>query len=200
MKNILFFLLLPYLALSQDVVTDTVYIQKQGNIYYLVTMTTFTDSTVTGNKVILGDSLQALQTFVYDAEKQVNAIAIYAAKIITGGRYQKRVQYFSNLHQQVSGKSIYVSTAQRDSANMVGEWLLKFDGEIIPGVIRLNANHRLIYNPDKSKVYSITTNLLLSTFTNQVTFAFNGVRYDLYKFANGRFATVDGEVRLIKKE
>jgi hypothetical protein len=26
------------------------------------------------------------------------------------------------------------------------------------------------------------------------------VRYDLYKFANGKFATVDGEVRLIKKE
>ena len=24
--------------------------------------------------------------------------------------------------------------------------------------------------------------------------------YDLYKFANGRFATVDGEVKLIKKE
>jgi hypothetical protein len=41
---------------------------------------------------------------------------------------------------------------------------------------------------------------LLSTFTNQISFAFNGVRYDLYKFANGRFATVDGEVRLIKKE
>jgi hypothetical protein len=40
----------------------------------------------------------------------------------------------------------------------------------------------------------------LSTFTNQVSFAFNGVRYDLYKFGNGRFATVDGEVRLIKKE
>lgn len=200
MKNILFFLLLPLLALSQDVVTDTVYIQKQGDIYYLVTMTTFSDSTVTGNKVILGDSLQTLQTFVYDAEKQVNAIAIYAAKIITGGKYKKRVQYFSNLHQQVSGKSIYVSTAKRDSAYMVGDWTLVFNGENIPGVIRINANDRYIFNPDKSKVYSITTNLLLSTFTNQISFGFNGVRYDLYKFANGKFATVEGDVRLIKKE
>ena len=200
MKKILFFLLLPLLALSQDVVTDTVYIQKQGDIYYLVTMTTFSDSTVTGNKVILGDSLQTLQTFVYDAEKQVNAIAIYAAKIITGGKYKKRVQYFSNLHQQVSGKSIYVSTAKRDSAYMVGDWTLNFNGENILGEIQLNNANRLIFNPDNGKVYSITTNLLLSTFTNQITFSFNGVRYDLYKFANGRFATVENDVRLIKKE
>jgi hypothetical protein len=77
---------------------------------------------------------------------------------------------------------------------------LNFDGEIILGVIQLNNANRFIFNPDNGKVYSISTNLLLSTFTNQVSFAFNGVRYDLYKFANGKFATVDGEVRLIKKE
>jgi hypothetical protein len=200
MKNILFILLLPFLALSQDVVTDTVYVEKQGNLYYLVSITTFSDSTGNINKQLLGDSLQALQTFVYDAEKQVNAIAIYAAKIITGGKYKKRVQYFSNLHQQVSGKSIYVSTAKRDSAYMVGDWTLVFEGENILGKIQLNAANRYIFNPDNGKVYTISTNLLLSTFRNQVSFAFNGVRYDLYKFANGRFATVDGDVRLIKKE
>jgi hypothetical protein len=69
MKNILFFLLLPFLALSQDVVNDTVYIQKQGDIYYIVTMTTFSDSTVTGNKQILGDSLTAINALVTDAER-----------------------------------------------------------------------------------------------------------------------------------
>jgi len=65
MKKILFFLFLPFLALSQDVVTDTVYIQKQGNIYYIVTMTTFSDSTVTGNKQILGDTATAIQSISY---------------------------------------------------------------------------------------------------------------------------------------
>ena len=64
MKKILFFLFLPFLALSQDVVTDTVYIQKQGDIYYIVTMTTFSDSTVTGNKQILGDSLTAIGALI----------------------------------------------------------------------------------------------------------------------------------------
>jgi len=26
------------------------------------------------------------------------------------------------------------------------------------------------------------------------------VRYDLYKFANGKFSTIDGDIKLIKKE
>jgi len=67
-------------------------------------------------------------------------------------------------------------------------------------VIRLNVNQRLVFNPDKSKVYTISTNLLLATFTNQISFNFNSVKYDLYKYADGKFATVDGNVRLIKLE
>jgi len=179
MKKILFFLLLPFLALSQDVVNDTVYIQKQGNIYYIVTMTTFSDSTVTGNKQILGDSLTAINALVTDAERQSNTIA---------------------LHLQISGKPVYTSTALRDSTAFLGDWTLVFNGENILGEIQINNANRFIFNPDNGKVYTISTNLLLSTFTNQVSFAFNGVRYDLYKFANGKFATVDNDVRLIKKE
>lgn len=200
MKNILFFLLLPFFALSQDVVTDTVYIQKQGAIYYIVTMTTFSDSTVTGNKQILGDSLTAINAFVTDAERQSNTIAIHAKPLILKGKAVKRINYYNNLHVQISGKPVYTSTALRDTTSFVGEWNLNFNGEIIPGVVKLNTNNRLVFNPDKSKVYTISTNLLLSTFTNQITFSFNGVRYDLYKFANGKFATVDNDVRLIKKE
>lgn len=200
MKNILFFLLLPFLALSQDVVTDTVYIQKQGNIYFLVTMTTFSDSTVTGNKQILGDSLTAINALVTDAERQSNTIAIHAKPLILKGKSVKRINYYNNLHQQISGKPVYTSTALRDTTAFLGDWTLVFNGENILGEIQLNANKRLIFNPDNGKVYTISTNLLLSTFTNQISFSFNGVKYDLYKFANGKFATVDNDVRLIKKE
>ena len=200
MKNILFFLLLPFLALSQDVVSDTVYIQKQGNIYFLVTMTTFSDSTVTGSKQILGDSATAIQSLVTDAERQSNTIAIHAKPIITKGKTVQRINYYNDLHVQISGKPVYFTTAQRDTAKFLGDWRLNFNGEIIDGVIELNNNMRLIFNPDNGKVYSISTNLLLSTFTNQVSFAFNGVKYDLYKYADGKFATVDGDVRLIKLE
>ena len=200
MKKILFFLLIPFLALSQDVVSDTVYIQKQGNIYYIVTMTTFSDSTVTGNKQILGDSLTAINALVTDAERQSNTLAIHAKPLILKGKAVKRINYYNNLHQQISGRPVYVSTAIRDTTAFLGTWNLNFNGEIILGEIQLNNNNRLIFNPDNGKVYTISSNLLLSTFTNQITFSFNGVRYDLYKFANGKFATVDNEVRLIKKE
>jgi len=200
MKKILFFLLLPFLAISQDVVTDTVYIQKQGNIYYIVTMTTFSDSTVTGNKQILGDSSTAIQTLVTDAERQSNTLAIHAKPLILKNKAVKRINYYNNLHQQISGRPVYVSTALRDTSAFLGTWNLNFNGEIILGEIQLNNNKRLIFNPDNGRVYTISSNLLLSTFTNQITFNFNNVRYDLYKFANGKFSTVDGDVKLIKKE
>ena len=200
MKKILFFLLLPFLALSQDVVNDTVYIQKQGNIYYLVTMTTFSDSTVTGNKQILGDSLTAIKSLVTDAERQSNTLAIHAKPLILKGKAVKRINYYNNLHQQISGRPVYTSTALRDTTAFLGTWNLNFNGEIILGEIQLNNNKRLIFNPDNGKVYTISSNLLLSTFTNQITFSFNGIKYDLYKFANGKFATVEGDVKLIKKE
>ena len=200
MKKILFFLLLPFFSFAQEVVTDTVYIQKQGDIYYIVTMTTFSDSTVTGNKQILGDSLTAIRALLTDAERQSNTIAIHAKPIILKGKSVKRINYYNDLHVQISGRPVYTSTAIRDTTAFKGDWNLNFNGEIILGQIQLNVNNRLIFNPDNAKVYTISTNLLLSTFTNQVTFSFNGIRYDLYKFANGKFATVDGDVRLIKIE
>lgn len=200
MKKILFFLLLPFLALSQDVVTDTVYIQKQGNIYYIVTMTTFSDSTVTGNKQILGDSLTAINALVTDAERQSNTLAIHAKPLILKSKAVKRINYYNNLHQQISGRPVYTSTALRDTTAFLGTWNLNFNGEIILGEIQLNNNKRLIFNPDNGKVYTISNNLLLSTFTNQISFIFNSIKYDLYKFADGKFATVDGDVKLIKKE
>ena len=200
MKKILFFLLLPFLAFSQEVVTDTVYIQKQGNIYYIVTMTTFSDSTVTGNKQILGDSLTAIQSLVTDAERQSNTIAIHAKPLILKGKAVKRINYYNNLHQQISKRPVYVSTAIRDTTAFIGTWNLNFNGEIILGEIQLNNNNRLIFNPDNGKVYTISSNLLLSTFTNQISFSYNGIKYDLYKFANGKFSTVESDVKLIKKE
>jgi hypothetical protein len=193
-------LFLPLFSFAQDVVKDTVYIQKQGNIYYIIQQTTLSDSTVTGSKQILGDSVTAINNLVTDAERQSNTIAIHAKPLILKGKSVKRINYYNNLHQQISGRPVYTSTAIRDTATFNGDWSLNFDGEIIPGVIRLNANNRLIFNPDKSKVYSITSNLLLSTFTNQISFTFNNVKYDLYKFANGKFSTVEGDVKLVKKE
>lgn len=194
------FLFLPLFSFAQDVVKDTVYIQKQGNIYYIIQQTTLSDSTVTGSKQILGDSATAIQSLVTDAERQSNTLAIHAKPLITKGKTVQRINYYNDLHVQISGKPVYFTTAQRDTAKFLGNWNLNFNGEIILGEIQLNNNNRLIFNPDNGKVYTISSNLLLSTFTNQITFSFNNIKYDLYKFANGKFSTIDGDVKLIKKE
>ena len=196
----LFFILLPIFAFSQDIVFDTVYIQKQGAKYFIITQTNYSDSTITGNKEFIGDSLTALNALVSYAERPSNLLSVSAKALILKSQQVKRINYYNDLHQQISGKPVYFTTAQRDTAKFLGDWKLNFNGEIIDRVIELNNNKRLIFNPDNGKVYTISTNLLLSTFTNQISFSFNGVKYDLYKYADGKFATVDGEVKFIKLE
>lgn len=198
MKYLLIFL--PILSFAQDVVSDTVYIKKQGDLYYIITQTEYSDSTITGNKELLGDSLQSINTLIRKAEGQSTTLSLYAKPLILKSKSVKRINYYNNLHQQISGRPVYVSTALRDTSAFLGTWNLNFNGEIILGEIQLNNNNRLIFNPDNGKVYTISSNLLLSTFTNQITFTFNGIKYDLYKFANGKFSTIEGDVKLIKKE
>lgn len=198
MRYLLFFL--PIFSFAQDVVSDTVYIKKQGDLYYIITQTEYSDSTITGNKELLGDSTEAINILLRKAEGQSTTLSLYAKPLILKGKAVKRINYYNNLHLQISGRPVYTSTALRDSTAFLGEWTLVFNGENILGEIQLNNANRFIFNPDNGKVYTISTNLLLSTFTNQITFSFNGVRYDLYKFANGKFATVDNDVKLIKKE
>jgi len=200
MKKILFFILIPSLSFCQDVVSDTVYLQKQGLNYFIISQIIYSDSTVNIDKKFIGDSLKAISYTVDGAERISGKMSEFAYPFIFNNKSQKQIKYFNDLHLQINKLSIYNSTAQRDTAKFIGDWKLNFNGEIIDGKIELNNNKRLIFNPDNGKVYTISTNLLLSTFTNQVSFAFNGIKYDLYKYADGKFATVDGDIRLIKLE
>ena len=200
MKKILFLLLFPSLIYGQDIISDTIFVRKTNNTYFVVKQTLFTDSSIIETVDNYGDSLAAIKRIVYLADDYSYKIAQIARGYIGRGKINQLIKLQNDLHLQISGKPVYTSTALRDSSAFLGDWNLNFNGEIIIGKIQLNAANRFIFNPDNGKVYSISTNLLLSTFTNQISFAFNGVRYDLYKFANGRFATVDGDVRLIKKE
>ena len=198
MKYLLLFF--PLFSFGQQVVSDTIFIRKIQNIYYQVSQTKYSDNSVIENVQNLGDSINAINFITYDANKFSDKIAEIARGYILRGKVDRQIKLENDLHVQISGKPVYFTTAQRDTAKFLGDWRLNFNGEIINGVIELNNNKRLIFNPDNGKVYTISTNLLLSTFTNQISFSFNGIKYDLYKYADGKFATVDGDVRLIKKE
>ena len=200
MKKILFLFLFPSIIYSQDVISDTIFVRKTNNTYFVVKQTLFTDSSIIETVDNYGDSIKAINRIVYLANNYSNKIAEIARGYIGRGKINQLIKLQNDLHQQISGRPVYTSTALRDSTAFLGTWNLNFNGEIILGEIQLNNNNRLIFNPDNGKVYTISSNLLLSTFTNQISFSFNGVKYDLYKFANGKFSTVEGDVKLIKKE
>jgi len=200
MKNILFLLLFPSIIYGQDILSDTIFVRKTNNTYFVVKQTLFTDSSILETVDNYGDSTLAIKKIIYSADDYSNKIAQIARGYIGRGKINQLIKLQNDLHLQISGKPIYTSTAIKDTTAFKGDWKLNFNGEIIDGIIELNNNKRLIFNPDNGKVYSISTNLLLSTFTNQVSFAFNGIKYDCYKYADGKFATVEGDVKLIKKE
>ena len=200
MKKILFLFLFPSLIYGQDILSDTIFVRKSNKTYFVVKQTLFTDSSLIETVDNYGDSLAAIKRIVYLADDYSYKIAQIARGYIGRGKINQLIKLQNDLHIQINGRPVYTSTALRDTTAFFGDWTLVFNDENIVGKIQINNANRFIFNPDNGKVYSISTNLLLSTFTNQISFAFNGVRYDLYKFANGKFATIEGDIRLIKKE
>ena len=205
MKNTLLLILLPCFCFAQGfilptLVKDTSYMLKANSIYTLVEESIYSSGDTFRTKQILGDSASASFYLLSQSENQSNIVADIIFPELNAKENKRKINEYTKLYNTFNNRNVYAVTAIRDTALMLGAWILKFDEEKILGAIELNINKRLIFNPDNGKVYSISTNLLLSTFTNQISFAFNGVRYDLYKFANGKFATVEGDVRLIKKE
>ena len=200
MKQIVFFFaLLPCLATAQSILDDTVYTQRRGNLYYLVTQTMYEDSTVAYNSELLGDSTAALAALTTAAERNSNTLAIHAKPLILGAKQTKRIRLYSDLHQQISGRPVYSTTAARDTTTMVGRWQLNDT----PGRIVLAATGRLQFRPDTppaGRTYTITTNLVLRTFANYVGFTVGGEALDLYRVNEKRFSDIAGNWVLRKIE
>ena len=200
MKNLLMLLLLTTTLSAQTVLSDTVYLEKIGNIYYITTTVTYDNLTQTSNKQLLGDSAIAVPALLNYADFQVNDAAYLVRQLVNTEKTRKRLNYYNNLHQQLTNKPIYVSSAKRDSSQLLGDWVLVIDGDVTNGEIKLNTNDRLVFNPNKDKSYIITQNLLLATVNNYISFTFNDVKYELYKISDNRYFSVDSSVKLIKKE
>jgi len=193
-------LLLTTTLSAQTVLSDTVYLEKIGNIYYITTTVTYDNLTQTSNKQLLGDSAIAVPALLNYADFQVNDAAYLVRQLVNTEKTRKRLNYYNNLHQQLTNTSIYNSSAKRDSSQLLGEWVLNIDGDATNGEIKFNVNERLIFNPSNNKAYLITQNLLLATVNNYISFTFNDVKYELYKIADNKYFSVDSSVKLVKKE
>jgi len=200
MKNLLMLLLLTTTLSAQTVLSDTVYLEKIGNIYYITTTVTYDNLTQTSNKQLLGDSAIAVPALLNYADFQVNDAAYLVRQLVNTEKTRKRLNYYNNLHQQLTNTSIYTSSAKRDSFQLSGDWVLTINGDATNGEIKFNVNERLIFNPSNNKAYLITQNLLLATVNNYISFTFNDVKYELYKIADNKYFSVDSSVKLVKKE
>jgi len=200
MKNLLMLLLLTTTLSAQTVLSDTVYLEKIGNIYYITTTVTYDNLTQTSNKQLLGDSAIAVPTLLNYADFQVNDATYLVRQLVNTEKTRKRLNYYNNLHQQLTNTSIYTSSAKRDSFQLSGDWVLTINGDATNGEIKFNVNERLIFNPSNNKAYLITQNLLLATVNNYISFTFNDVKYELYKIADNKYFSVDSSVKLVKKE
>jgi hypothetical protein len=92
----------------------------------------------------------------------------------------------------------YNTNEVTDSAQYIGNWRLNIKGQITNGKVKINANDKFIFNPNLNQTR--TTNLPLNIKTNLIIINVDGVKYLLIKYANGKFATVDGDVKLLKLE
>jgi hypothetical protein len=193
-------LLLTTTLSAQTVLSDTVYLEKIGNIYYITTTVTYDNLTQTSNKQLLGDSAIAVPALLNYADFQVNDAAYLVRQLVNTEKTRKRLNYYNNLHQQLTNKPLYTSSAKRDSSQLLGNWVLVIDGDATNGEIKMNVNERLVFNPSKDKSYIITQNLLLATVNNYISFTFNDVKYELYKISDNKYFSVDSSVKLVKKE
>ena len=199
MKNLLMLLLLTTTLSAQTVLSDTVYLEKIGNIYYITTTVTYDNLTQTSNKQLLGDSAIAVPALLNYADFQVNDATYLVRQLVNTEKTRKRLNYYNNLHQQLTNKPLYTSSAKRDSSQLLGDWVLVIDGDATNGEIKFNANDRLVFNPSNNKAYLVTQNLLLATVSNYISFTFNDVKYELYKIADNKYFSVDSSIKLIKK-
>jgi hypothetical protein len=92
----------------------------------------------------------------------------------------------------------YNTNEVTDSTQYIGNWRLNIKGQITNGKVKINGNNKFTFNTNLNQPK--TTNILLNIKTNLIRINVDGVKYLLIKYADGKFATVDGDVRLIKLE
>jgi len=61
MKKIIFLLLFPSIIYGQDILSDTIFVRKTNNTYFVVKQTLFTDSSIVETIDNYGDSTLAIK-------------------------------------------------------------------------------------------------------------------------------------------
>ena len=196
MKYLLF--LIPFNLCAQDIIWDTLFIDKIGQFYYLTSESKDENETILIKKQLIGDSLSAIEFLIKDAENQSSNMQMQVKFLQQGIRNRRKIQELNQLHQQITGQTIYFSTSKKYQSIYEGEYDLTINKVLVKGQIKINNNGRLIFAPFQEYRTIIANNFVINPLAGQVFFTLGGINYELYRINNNRFMNLDRDVILIK--
>lgn len=196
MKYLLF--LFPFRLFAQDIIWDTLFIDKIDQFYYLTSESKDENETILIKKQLIGDSLAAIEFLIKDAENQSANMQMQVKFLQQGLKNRRKIQELNQLHQQITGQTIYFSTSKKYQSIYEGEYDLIINKVLVKGEIKINNNGRLIFAPLQEYRTIIANTFIINPLAGQVFFTLGGINYELYRINNNRLMNLDRDVILIK--
>jgi hypothetical protein len=136
----LLFLLLPYVAMSQEVVSDTAYIETRDSTFWAVRITNYASGQRTTTESPLGsDTAQVVNSVLSTIYPIANGYASNAAKVITGyAPTRQAVGATNSTLMGLIGKNYFAVMSEQIGDEFLGEYTMRVSGAPVDAsIIRL---------------------------------------------------------------
>jgi hypothetical protein len=185
----LLFLLLPYVAMSQEVVSDTAYIQTRDSTFWAIRITDYANGQKVTTEAPLGsDTAQVVNSVLSTIYPIANGYASNASKVITG--YRPTIQAVGATNSTLMsliGKNYYTVLSEQIGDEFLGDYVMRVNGTPIDASIIRTPTGLLRYRQG-------------STNFNMVIFARNWIRILRYDGSNTQTASTTAFVDLFLDE
>jgi hypothetical protein len=136
----LLFLLLPYVAMSQEVVSDTAYIETRDSTFWAVRITNYATGQRTTTESPLGsDTAQVVNSVLSTIYPITNGYASNAAKVITGyAPTRQAVGATNSTLMGLIGKNYFAVLSEQIGDEFLGDYTMRVNGTLVDAsIIRL---------------------------------------------------------------
>jgi hypothetical protein len=136
----LLFLLLPYVAMSQEVVSDTAYIETRDSAFWAVRITNYASGQRTTTESPLGsDTAQVVNSVLSTIYPITNGYASNAAKVITGyAPTRQAVGATNSTLMGLIGKNYFAVLSEQIGDEFLGDYTMRVNGTLVDAsIIRL---------------------------------------------------------------
>ena len=136
----LLFLLLPYVAMSQEVVSDTAYIETRDSTFWAVRITNYASGQRTTTEAPLGsDTAQVVNSVLSTIYPITNSYASNAAKVITGyAPTRQAVGATNSTLMGLIGKNYFAVLSEQIGDEFLGDYAMRVNGVLVDAsIIRL---------------------------------------------------------------